>query len=59
MCCLQYELEFYKEARAKLPGLGEEIKTAEGLGRVISHNVFASKVTVKLDENDKYLEVSC
>lgn len=59
MCCLQYELEFYKEARAKLPALGEEIKTEEGLGRVISHNVFASKVTVKLNENDKYVEVSC
>jgi cell fate regulator YaaT (PSP1 superfamily) len=59
MCCLKYELEFYKEVRAKLPPIGEEIKTKEGLGKVISHNVFENKVTVKLNENDKYLEVAC
>lgn len=58
MCCLKYELESYKEIKAKMPAIGSEIKTANGRGTVISQCVV--KNTVKVELSDKSIvEVSC
>lgn len=58
MCCLKYELETYKEAKKKMPEIGSRIKTKEGQGTVISHNVLKNIVSVKLVD-DRIVEVAC
>jgi len=58
MCCLRYELDFYKKAKTKLPAVGSKIKTPKGEGIVVSQSVLKNKVTVELDGR-VYLEVDC
>lgn len=53
MCCLDYEVEEYKEMAKKLPKVGEEIKTEKGKGEVISQNILGQKVLVKLSDGSK------
>lgn len=55
MCCLAYEEKLYKELSAKLPAMGSKMKTKEGEGRVIGHNVL--KQTVKVQAGDNIIEV--
>jgi len=56
MCCLKYELDFYKERKKNLPAIGSEIKTPKGKGTVVSQNIIKNKVTVSLPDK-VYLEV--
>jgi len=49
MCCLTYENEFYREAQAKMPRIGETIATADGVGRVRGFNVIKETVQVELE----------
>lgn len=58
MCCLRYELDHYREAKAKMPAMGSEMKTEKGKGIVISQNVLKNTVTVKVPEKGN-VEVSC
>lgn len=58
MCCLRYELDFYRQQKAKMPAIGSEIKTAKGKGIVKNLNMIENKVTVIL-EDKTYLEVAC
>jgi len=58
MCCLKYELDFYKEAKEKLPAIGSQIKTSGGKGTVVSQCILKNKVTVELD-NKTFVEVEC
>lgn len=58
MCCLKYELDFYKESKEKLPSVGSEITTEKGKGRVLSQNIVKGSVTVELP-NKTILEVDC
>jgi len=59
MCCLKYELRAYEESKKKMPAMGTEYKTAEGLGIVISQNVMKNKIVVELKESKKRVEVDC
>jgi len=58
MCCLKYELDYYSKIKKDLPPINSEIETAEGKGRVISHNVIKNSVTAKL-ESGAEVEVAC
>lgn len=58
MCCLRYELDFYKKTKAKLPAVGSEIKTEKGKGFVVGQSVLRNSVTVELADKN-YLEVDC
>lgn len=58
MCCLRYELDFYKEARTKIPAVGSILKTIKGEGVVVSQCILKNKVTVELQDKT-YLEVDC
>lgn len=56
MCCLKYELDDYKEAKEKMPKIGEKVKTEEGEGVVIAHSVLKKTYSVKTLD-DKIVEV--
>lgn len=58
MCCLKYELDFYHQAKEKLPAIGSEIKTEKGKGTVINQSILENKVTVELPDKT-FLEVNC
>ncbi len=48
LCCLSYENEQYKQMKAVLPRLGQQIDTPAGRGMVISLQVIKEQVTVRL-----------
>lgn len=56
MCCLKYENDYYEEARAQLPDVGEAIKTPEGNGKVIGLNILDISMQVKVDGLEQPLE---
>ncbi len=58
MCCLRYELDFYRERKAGMPEIGSSFDTAKGKGIVKNQNIIENKVTVQL-EDKTYLEVAC
>lgn len=59
MCCLKYELDNYKDAKRKLPRIGDTISTPSGKGVVVSQCVVKNSVNVKLIQNEQIVEVSC
>jgi len=58
MCCLKYELDFYKKAKKKMPAVGSSIKTPKGNGIVVSQCIMKNKVTAELQDKT-YVEVDC
>lgn len=59
MCCLKYELENYHKTRKKLPEIGSEIKTPDGIGIVKAQNVIKESVSVQLKKDNRIVEVDC
>jgi cell fate regulator YaaT (PSP1 superfamily) len=51
LCCLSYENEQYKQMKAVLPRLGQQIDTPAGRGMVVSLQVIKEQVTVRLLED--------
>ena len=51
LCCLSYEDPVYKEANKKMPKLGSEVTTPQGLGRVRHLHPLKESVTVYLENN--------
>ncbi|RLT36650.1 MAG: stage 0 sporulation protein [Chloroflexi bacterium] len=51
LCCLSYEDPVYKEANKKMPKLGSEVTTPQGLGRVRHLHPLKESVTVYLQNN--------
>lgn len=47
MCCLQYEHEMYKDARSRLPRIGETVHSPHGDGRVNDLNILKEEVVVE------------
>ena len=54
MCCLHYEHEAYRRFQHWVPGLGEEVETERGRGRVISHDMLRETVTLELEDGEKF-----
>src|SRR5690625_960315 len=54
MCCLNYEDEYYEDARIKLHDVGAKVKTPAGIGKVIGINILDLAVRVK--GSDDYIE---
>lgn len=48
MCCLGYETDMYEELISKMPKIGAEIKTPNGLGTVVYNDILRERVSVKL-----------
>lgn len=54
MCCLKNEEETYEYLNSRLPGIGDQVTTLDGLkGEVQSVNVLRQKVKVLVDINDE------
>lgn len=54
MCCLKNEQETYEELNKRLPGIGDQVTTPEGLtGHVQSVSVLRQYVKVIVDVNDE------
>lgn len=49
LCCLAYEDQFYREARTRLPRLGQAVTTAQGAGHVAALNILRETVSVRLE----------
>jgi len=53
MCCLDYETNIYKELKANLPKIGDEVRTTKGSGKVIALNILSQKAIVELPDGNK------
>lgn len=51
LCCLSYEDENYKEANKRMPKIGAEVTTPQGMGRVRHLHPLKESVTVWLENN--------
>ncbi|MEP9853544.1 stage 0 sporulation family protein [Staphylococcus aureus] len=56
MCCLKYENDYYEEARAQLPDVGDKIETPEGNGKVIGLNILDVSMQIKVEGLEQPLE---
>lgn len=53
MCCLNFEYECYKQAKADLPRVGSEVTVAQGRGKVAEINVLKRTMTVALEDGTR------
>lgn len=57
MCCLKYEQDYYEETLKKLPKVGKEVLTPDGVGNIVEINVLRERVKVKLRLSDDTFDV--
>lgn len=57
MCCLRYEIDFYRDANTRLPKNGSPVDTPEGPGVVVEVNVFTEVCHVRLGDG-RHIEVN-
>lgn len=50
MCCLRYEVEFYREQNQRLPRNGDPVDSPQGPGEVMDVNVISEKCTIRLGD---------
>lgn len=56
MCCLAFENETYQALKEKFPKIGKSVRTGDGNGKVIRHNVICNRLMVRLDSG-KNIEI--
>jgi cell fate regulator YaaT (PSP1 superfamily) len=54
MCCLSYELVKYRDSAEKLPPLGAELQTGQGIMRVTRTDLYQEAVWVRDDEGGEH-----
>ncbi len=52
MCCLKYEQDHYEATRKRMPRVGREVMTPDGVGTVQEINVLRETVRVRVTKND-------
>ncbi len=52
MCCLKYEQDHYEQARKKMPRIGREVSTPDGIGTVTDLNILKETVQVRITRGD-------
>ena len=57
LCCLAYEDDVYTDHRSELPKVGQNVKTPDGEGRVISLDVLNKKYCVNINGDKKEYEI--
>lgn len=53
MCCLRYEDKVYEDLKHNLPKKGSVVRTARGIGEIMSYDVLGQQVTIELDNGSK------
>jgi cell fate regulator YaaT (PSP1 superfamily) len=51
MCCLRYEVEFYRDQSARLPRQGDPVDSPHGPGEVLDVNMISENCTIRLGDN--------
>jgi cell fate regulator YaaT (PSP1 superfamily) len=54
-CCLRYEFDVYEDHRRSLPRIGAEILTANGRGRVLSHELLSRQMLVTMEDDRRIM----
>lgn len=57
MCCLQYEEAAYEETKQRMPRVGKDIQTPDGIGHVVENNAITEKTKVKMTLPDGTVEL--
>ena len=52
MCCLKYEQDHYEQTRKKMPRVGKEAVTPDGIGQVTDLNIVKETVFVRMTNGD-------
>lgn len=52
MCCLKYEQDTYEQTRKRMPRVGRDIQTPDGMGTVTELNVIKETVRVRIIKGD-------
>ena len=52
MCCLKYEQDNYEQTRKRMPKVGKEVMTPEGIGVVWDLNIIKETVRVRIQKGD-------
>ena len=52
MCCLKFEQDHYESTRKRMPKIGKEVETPEGIGVVMDINVLKETLTVRIHKGD-------
>ena len=50
MCCLRFENDFYKDFKDRAPKINAQVKTPDGIGKVVAVDALHDLVSVKIDE---------
>ena len=53
MCCLSYENDYYADACKRVPKMGSEVGTPEGVGTVVNINMLQMIVRVRIEDKQK------
>ncbi len=54
MCCLKYEQDNYEQTRKRMPKIGKEVETPDGIGVITDINVLSESVTVRIAVGDSF-----
>ena len=54
MCCLKYEQEYYEQTLKKLPKVGKDIVTPDGVGVIAEINAIRERVKVRIKTDDTF-----
>ena len=52
MCCLKYEEDHYEATRRRMPRVGKEVVTPDGVGLVVDLNILKETVRVRIPKGD-------
>lgn len=52
MCCLKFEQDHYEQTRKRMPKVGKEVETPEGVGMVVDVDVLREQLTVRFRRGD-------
>ena len=53
MCCLKFEYETYLALKKKYPKIDKTVKTSDGKGKVVRHNVISSRITIRREDGQE------
>ena len=53
MCCLTFEDETYRDLKKSFPKIGRIVRTTNGRGKVVRHNVICGRISLRMDNGSE------